>query len=456
MRNERENACLLWCVRIWRESSKPSHSHTLRRTAPVSLCASHRGIHLKSMPPSKSCLKRSHCAEPASTPSKRRSVSINDGANELRLVAYYGRPQVSPELARACFYTQDDFVAFEADASRKPRKRAGAARRRAQVTNALQQGYADLDDTSSDRGRSASVFDYDFYSDEDDAALENEPVQTRAVQQNDHGPSKAVVQDARCDQQHQPPKGANPRAAAPDALAIAVAAAADYRTTGLSLRGADVNTVATAAGAPPSQQPARPLPSAAARLPMPPQRLPAPPQQQPPPAPAQQRAVPRHQEPAQWLQPTPLQQPPPPSAALAPIVPIDDAAVSRPRRDARLLTEIHSSRRLGSSNPVRPTRFRQGCLLEAIAPRSSHMPHGACAYASSFRHSVPRSEHRAAQAEDPAGGAHAAGATSSCVQVNERRGELCTSLLWTRVARGLEGCVPGGFDLTRRSSDGAA
>ena len=49
-------------------------------------------------------------------------MTIDVDQNVSRLVAYYGRPDQSPELARACFYTEDDFQAFEADSRRKPRR----------------------------------------------------------------------------------------------------------------------------------------------------------------------------------------------------------------------------------------------------------------------------------------------------------------------------------------------
>ena len=39
---------------------------------------------------------------------KARRVTINADANKTRLVPYYGRPAQSPELAKKCFYTQDD------------------------------------------------------------------------------------------------------------------------------------------------------------------------------------------------------------------------------------------------------------------------------------------------------------------------------------------------------------
>ena len=55
----------------------------------------------------RSCLKRSstHACSPVG---KARRVTINADANKTRLVPYYGRPAQSPELAKKCFYTQDD------------------------------------------------------------------------------------------------------------------------------------------------------------------------------------------------------------------------------------------------------------------------------------------------------------------------------------------------------------
>ena len=58
-------------------------------------------------PAERSCLKRSstHACSPVG---KARRVTINADANKTRLVPYYGRPAQSPELAKKCFYTQDD------------------------------------------------------------------------------------------------------------------------------------------------------------------------------------------------------------------------------------------------------------------------------------------------------------------------------------------------------------
>ena len=94
----------------------------------------------------------------------------------MRLVAYYGRPDHSPDLAKACFYTGDDFHSFEVDASRKPRKRVAGTKRRQQRATIAPFADDPCDDVS--RGRHVSVFEYDFYSDEDDTAdLENLPQQ---------------------------------------------------------------------------------------------------------------------------------------------------------------------------------------------------------------------------------------------------------------------------------------
>jgi hypothetical protein len=58
-------------------------------------------------PAERSCLKRSSTYA-CSPVGKARRVTINADANKTRLVPYYGRPAQSPELARKCFYTQDD------------------------------------------------------------------------------------------------------------------------------------------------------------------------------------------------------------------------------------------------------------------------------------------------------------------------------------------------------------
>lgn len=55
----------------------------------------------------KPCLKRCSSGGDAAE-AKRRSVTINQDANVVKLVAYYGRPQQSPDVARACFYTETD------------------------------------------------------------------------------------------------------------------------------------------------------------------------------------------------------------------------------------------------------------------------------------------------------------------------------------------------------------
>ena len=58
-------------------------------------------------PAERSCLKRSSTYA-CSPVGKARRVTINADANKTRLVPYYGRPAQSPELAKKCFYTQDD------------------------------------------------------------------------------------------------------------------------------------------------------------------------------------------------------------------------------------------------------------------------------------------------------------------------------------------------------------
>ena len=53
------------------------------------------------------CLKRCTSNDVAASPAKKRVV-ISTDANELKLVAYYGRPEHSPDLAKQCFYTEYD------------------------------------------------------------------------------------------------------------------------------------------------------------------------------------------------------------------------------------------------------------------------------------------------------------------------------------------------------------
>ena len=55
----------------------------------------------------KPCLKRGSAPDAAASPAKRR-VTIHPERNELKFVAYYGRPQHSPDLAKQCFYTEQD------------------------------------------------------------------------------------------------------------------------------------------------------------------------------------------------------------------------------------------------------------------------------------------------------------------------------------------------------------
>ena len=171
---------------------------------------------------------------------KRRTVRINDEANELRLVAYYGRPTESPEMARACFYTEADFEEFEADANRKPKKRAAGGRRRARPKTAPQAGSEDVSLDEIYGARRSSIFDFDFYSDDDEPLIlpmcpmvENRPTQHAA---------SALTTKQQQQQQMQPlapppvyGKGhARPhRPADPHAAAAAAAAA---RALGLSLR----------------------------------------------------------------------------------------------------------------------------------------------------------------------------------------------------------------------------
>ena len=58
-------------------------------------------------PPRRGCLKRAPPEEDdATSPTSKRRVVINDGRNVTKLVAYYGRPAQSPEMARASAATR--------------------------------------------------------------------------------------------------------------------------------------------------------------------------------------------------------------------------------------------------------------------------------------------------------------------------------------------------------------
>ena len=346
----------------------------------------------------KSCLKRSAVEDEAqSTPSKRRSVSINDAANVMRFVAYYGRPDHSPDLAKACFYTEDDFQYFEADASRKPRKRAVGTKRRQQRAAGTPLAQEPLGDDGS-RGRHASVFEYDFYSDEEDAAdVENQP------QQQQHAPCQSPSKATQCES-HLPAVAHPP----------ANATTAPSKAGGLAIRAIQTAATLPTAAPMPAPLPVRGLTAASAP---PPKALP------PPLAPLSHPLEP------------PRPQPQPELGAGRVDERVDEKVDGRldeergggleqarpsTRRDVRLMSEIKSSvchRRvpppdrlprshpcLGAANPLpRATPLIKTGRPSPSAPLSSSS--GSRAPLTRVLLRPRRSEHRSAQGEDSSGGA---------------------------------------------------
>ena len=148
--------------------------------------------------PKKSSLKREVSPGGVTGPHKRLSATFNSEANEFKIVAYYGRPQQSPEAHLRCFYTEDDcaccvtrtvttlitmranctvraraVLEFDADAKRKLKmKPPGGRSRKPNVKQAL----APVDDVESvrtDGSRKTSIFGYGISSDDENTPMQH-------------------------------------------------------------------------------------------------------------------------------------------------------------------------------------------------------------------------------------------------------------------------------------------